>query len=48
VSRVSRFGPLIISIDAKGNNLVDDNKAIFNARKTAIVEEIGRQVRFIK
>jgi len=48
VSRVSQFGPLIISIDAKGNNLVDSNKALFNARKAAIVEEIGRQVRFIK
>jgi L(+)-tartrate dehydratase beta subunit len=47
VSRVSRFGPLIVSIDAKGNNLVDDNKALFNARKAALVEEIGRQVRFI-
>jgi len=48
VSRVSQFGPLIVSIDAKGNNLVDSNKALFNARKAAIVEEIGRQVRFIK
>jgi L(+)-tartrate dehydratase beta subunit len=47
VSRVAQFGPLIISIDAKGNNLVDNNKALFNARKAAIVEEIGRQVRFI-
>ena len=40
--------PLIISIDAKGNNLVDNNKALYNARKGAIVVEIGRQVRFIK
>jgi L(+)-tartrate dehydratase beta subunit len=47
VSRVARFGPLIISIDTKGNNLVDANKARFDARKAAIVEEIGRQVRFI-
>lgn len=48
VSRVSQFGPLIISIDAKGNNMVEDNKALFNARKAALVEEIGRQVRFIR
>ena len=48
VCRVARFGPLIVSIDAKGNNLVDDHKARFNARKAAIVEEIGRQVRFIR
>jgi L(+)-tartrate dehydratase beta subunit len=48
VSRVSGFGPLIVSIDAKGNNLVDANKALFNARKAALVEEIGRKVRFIR
>lgn len=48
VCRVRRFGPLIVSIDAKGHNLVDANKAGFDARKGAIVEEIGRQVRFIR
>lgn len=48
VCRVARFGPLIISIDAKGNNLVDGNRARFDARKATLVEEIGRQVRFIK
>jgi len=47
VSRVKGFGPLIISIDAKGNNLFEANKAVFNQRKAAIVEEISRQVRFI-
>ena len=48
VSRVKGFGPLIISIDAKGNNLFENNKALFNQRKAAIVAEIGEQVRFIK
>lgn len=48
VSRVKGFGPLIISIDAKGNNLFEANKVLFNQRKAAIVEEIGRQVRFIQ
>lgn len=48
VSRVKNFGPLIISIDAKGNNLVDKNKAIFNAKKGPIVEEISQHIRFIK
>ena len=48
VSRVKEFGPLIISIDAKGNNLFETNKAGFNAKKGPIVEEISRQVRFIK
>lgn len=48
VSRVKEFGPLIISIDSEGNNLFEANKAGFNAKKGPIVEEISRQVRFIK
>lgn len=48
VSRVKEFGPLIISIDAKGNNLIEANKATFNERKVPIVQEISAQVRFIK
>ena len=27
------FGPLIVSIDPEGNNLIDNNKALFNERK---------------
>lgn len=48
VSRVKEFGPLIISIDTEGNNLFEANKAGFNAKKGPIIEEISRQVRFIK
>ncbi|MGL5514960.1 MAG: L(+)-tartrate dehydratase subunit beta [Sporomusa sp.] len=48
VSRVKNFGPLIISIDTKGNNLFETNKAKFNERKEPIVEEICKQVKFIK
>lgn len=48
VSRVKEFGPLIISIDSEGNNLFETNKAGFNAKKGPIIEEISRQVRFIK
>jgi L(+)-tartrate dehydratase beta subunit len=48
VLRVKDFGPLIISIDTKGNNLFDQNKAIYNAKKGPAVEEICKQVRFIK
>jgi L(+)-tartrate dehydratase beta subunit len=48
VSRVKNFGPLIISIDTKGNNLFEKNKVIFNEKKTAIVEDICKQVKFIK
>jgi L(+)-tartrate dehydratase beta subunit len=48
VNRVKEFGPLIISIDTKGKNLIEQNKAQFNAKKSAIVERISSQVRFIK
>lgn len=48
VNRVREFGPLIISIDTQGNNLFEQNKARFNARKGPIVERINRQVRFIR
>jgi L(+)-tartrate dehydratase beta subunit len=48
VNRVREFGPLIISIDTKGNNLIEQNKAQFNAKKGAIVDRISSQVRFIK
>lgn len=48
VNRVREFGPLIISIDTKGKNLIEQNKAQFNAKKGAIVDRISSQVRFIK
>jgi L(+)-tartrate dehydratase beta subunit len=45
---VKNFGPLIISIDTKGNNLFETNKATYNAKKKSIVEDISSKVRFIK
>ena len=48
VNRVRELGPLIISIDTQGNNLIEKNKAEFNARKGPIVEKIYSQVGFIK
>jgi L(+)-tartrate dehydratase beta subunit len=48
VNRVKEFGPLIISIDTRGNNLIEQNKAQFNAKKGAIVDRISSQVRFIR
>ncbi len=47
VMRVKKFGPLIISIDTKGNNLFEINKKRFNRRKEAVVEEICRHVDFL-
>ncbi len=48
VNRVREFGPLIISIDTKGKNLIEQNKVEFNAKKGAIVDRISSKVRFIK
>jgi L(+)-tartrate dehydratase beta subunit len=48
VNRVREFGPLIISIDTKGRNLIEQNKMQFNARKGAIVDRINSQVGFIR
>ncbi len=31
--QVKEFGPLIVSIDAEGRNLFEENKVIFNERK---------------
>ena len=47
------FDPLIISIDTKGKNLIEENKAVFNQKKKKkkkkpILERINAPVRFIK
>lgn len=48
VSRVKNFGPLIISIDTRGNNLFEINKATFNEKKIPIAADISARVRFIR
>lgn len=48
VNRVREFGPLIISIDTKGNNLIQKNKNSFNEKKKPILEKISKQLSFIK
>jgi L(+)-tartrate dehydratase beta subunit len=48
VMKVKELGPLIVSIDTQGNNLFENNKAIFNERKKAVYDQISRQVGFIK
>ena len=44
----NEFGHLIVSIDAEGRNLFEENKVIFNQRKDKAVEEICKHVGFIK
>lgn len=46
--RVKEFGPLIVSIDTNGNNLFEKNKVIFNGRKDKALENIYKEVSFIK
>ncbi len=46
--RVKEFGPLIVSIDAHGNNLFEQNKIKFNEKKDAALAEILPRVGFIK
>ena len=48
INRVREFGPLIISIDTLGNNLIQQNKAVFNEKKKPILERISRELSFIK
>jgi L(+)-tartrate dehydratase beta subunit len=48
INRVKEFGPLIISIDTKGNNLFEQNKAVYNEKKLPIIERINKEIRFIK
>jgi L(+)-tartrate dehydratase beta subunit len=48
INRVKEFGPLIISIDTKGNNLISQNKESFKDKKKPILEKINKQLSFIK
>jgi len=48
VCRVKEFGPLIVSIDTKGRNLFEENKAVFDERKVPAIAEIASQLRFIR
>lgn len=46
--KVKEFGPLIVSIDASGNNLFEENKKIFNDRMIVALQRICKEVDFIK
>ena len=46
--RVSELGPLIVSIDAEGNNLFEQNKVVYNERKDEVLAELCDKVHFIK
>ena len=46
--KVKEFGPLIVSIDAEGNNYFENKKVEYNAKKDEVLEEIYKHVSFIK
>ncbi|MDO4900557.1 L(+)-tartrate dehydratase subunit beta [Actinomyces sp.] len=46
--RVKHFGPLIVSIDAHGNNLFEQQKLTYNDRKEQALAELCQKVRYIK
>ncbi len=48
VCKVREFGPLIVSIDANGRNLFEEQKVLYNARKEAVKAAIYPEVSFIK
>ena len=48
VMRVKEFGPLIVSIDIRGNNLFENNKKAFNLKKEALVKEICQHVDYLE
>ncbi len=47
VMRVKEFGPLIVSIDTRGNNLFEKNKIQFNLKKETVLEEIYQHVDYL-
>ena len=46
--RVKEFGPLIVSIDAEGNNLFEQQKVVYNERKERALAALKQKVRYIK
>ncbi|MBK5073362.1 L(+)-tartrate dehydratase subunit beta [Budviciaceae bacterium CWB-B4] len=48
VCRVKEFGPLVVSIDTHGNNLIEHNKKLFAERRESLVNDICQHVHYIK
>ena len=45
--KVKGFGPLIVSIDSYGGNLIEDNKVLFNQRKEEALEGLKGKLDFL-
>ena len=46
--KAEHFGPLIVSIDSYGNNLIENNKIEFNARREKALEELKGKLSFME
>ena len=46
--RVKQFGPLIVSIDARGDNLFERQKVVYNERKAVALAALDEKVRYIR
>ena len=47
VCRIKELGPLVVTIDTKGNNLFENNKKLYNGRKAEALADLKNQVSFL-
>lgn len=46
--KANKFGPLIVSIDSYGKNLIEDNKVEFEQRKEAALSKLSGKLNFME
>ena len=46
--KCERFGPLIVSIDSYGNNLIENNKVDFNAKREKDLEDLKGKLSYME
>ena len=46
--KCDKFGPLIVSIDSYGNNLIENNKVEFNAKREKALEELKGKLSYME
>ena len=46
--KCERFGPLIVSIDSYGNNLIENNKVEFNAKREKALEDLKGKLSYME
>ena len=46
--KAERFGPLIVSIDSYGNNLIENNKIEFNTKREQALANLKGKLNFME